>query len=93
MATLRSILRELNRSGVKPGSPVTQHLIKLHRKYQVTDEQVCNEKAEMDYVAKTYLTYLRSSRKLKELNEEYGSRELTVRQTADMVGFKLPNDP
>ncbi|KXJ69267.1 hypothetical protein RP20_CCG028028 [Aedes albopictus] len=48
----------------------------------------------MQFAAETYLCYLRSVRKHKELSEMYSGRgERSIRDTADMVGFKLPHDP
>ena len=48
---------------------------------------------EMTYLADSYATYLQSQRKWKEIHEEYHKQELSVQQTADKVGFKLPHDP
>lgn len=49
---------------------------------------------EMDFMAKTFLCYLRSSRLSHEIHDEFhGKGERTVAETARMVGFKLPHDP
>ena len=47
----------------------------------------------MTYLADSYTTYLQSQRKWKEIHDEYNKRELSVQETADKVGFKLPQDP
>lgn len=44
-------------------------------------------------MAETYLTYLESSRKFKELNQAYsGKGDRSIAETANLVGFKLPNE-
>ncbi|XP_066960907.1 protein FMC1 homolog [Macrobrachium rosenbergii] len=96
--TLRSLLRELRYS--LPGhekvqhSPAFAYIMEYYRRNAVTDQQYCREQEELAHLAKTCATYLESSRKYKEIHAEYHSRgERTVRQTADLVGFKLPHDP
>ena len=64
-----------------------------YRKHQVTERQNCKAAQEMTYLADSYATYLQSQRKWKEIHEEYHKQELSVQQTADKVGFKLPHDP
>ena len=82
--TLRSILRELRM--ISPDKTI--------KKYETTDEQLCKEKDEMHFLAKTYLCYLESSRNYKRINDDYrGAGERSVEDTAKMVGFKLPHDP
>jgi hypothetical protein len=51
----------------------------------------CKAAQEMTYLADSYATYLQSQRKWKELHDEYQNRkELTVKETADKIGFRLP---
>lgn len=65
-----------------------------YRKYQVTDQQLCKEQEEMFHLAQTYLCYVQSQRKYDVIHESYHAKgEKTVKETADMVGFKLPHDP
>lgn len=48
----------------------------------------------MNFIANSYLCYLRSSRMSQEIHDEFhGKGERTVAETAHMVGFKLPHDP
>jgi len=94
---LRNLIRELrhtNHSHKKlTDSPVYQYVARNFRKNQVTAEQTCKAHVEGMHLADTYLCYLRSSRKSNELRSEYhGRSERTVREAADMVGFKLPHD-
>ena len=54
----------------------------------------CKAAQEMTYLADSYATYLQSQRKWKELTDEYqNKKELNVKQTADRIGFRLPQDP
>ena len=88
-------LRLINRSykSLKE-SPAYQFVAKSFRQNQVTTEQTCKAREESQYMAQTYLCYLKSSRRAAELrNEFHGQGERSVRSTADMVGFKLPHDP
>lgn len=95
---LRELIRELkvtNRT-YQPlrESPIYQFICKQFRRNQVTEEQVCKASTESRYLADTYLTYMKSSRKAAELKSEFhGKGERSVRSTADLVGFKLPHDP
>ncbi|XP_045622968.1 protein FMC1 homolog [Procambarus clarkii] len=96
--TLRSLIRELRRSlpehETLKHSPAFSYIIDQYRRNALTDQQYCREQEEMAHLAQTYATYLESSRKYMELYSEYYSHgEKTVKETADMVGFKLPNDP
>ncbi|XP_042228105.1 protein FMC1 homolog isoform X2 [Homarus americanus] len=98
MHTLRSLVRELRRSLPKhervQHSPTYSYIMNQYRQNAVTDELYCREQEEMAHLAQTCATYLESSRRYIELHSEFHGRgERTVKETADMVGFKLPNDP
>ncbi|CAB3382172.1 Hypothetical predicted protein [Cloeon dipterum] len=68
--------------------------MQLYRKNQVTDEQLCRAQSELAHLSETYSCYLSSLRRYSAIKDAYHSQgERTVRQTADMVGFKLPHDP
>lgn len=72
---------------------MAKYLIEQFRKYQTTDLQLCKAKDEMQFLGSTYLTYLRSLRQYKSINVEYrGKGERSIKETADLVGFKLPHD-
>jgi len=95
---LRDLIRELrftNRTYKPlPESPIYQFIVNQFRKNQLTTEQTCKATEESSYLADSYLCYLRSTRKSSEIREEFhGLGERSVKQTADMVGFKLPHDP
>uniref|UniRef100_A0A182MFH0 SRR1-like domain-containing protein n=1 Tax=Anopheles culicifacies TaxID=139723 RepID=A0A182MFH0_9DIPT len=96
--TLKHLLSELRaiRSGEGAGAyaMATKYITEQFRRYETTEQQHCRAKEELQFTAETYRCYLESLRKLKELNESYrGKGERTIRETADMVGFKLPHDP
>merc|ERR1712142_175034 len=96
--TLRSLIRELRNAVPEhervKHSPTFSFIMEQYRRNSMTDLQYCREAEEMAYMAHTYATYLESSRKLQALvNEYHGAGERSVKETADMVGFKLPSDP
>jgi len=62
--------------------------------FQLTDEQLCKAQFEMSYLADTYALYLGSLRRYQVIKDQYhGKGDRSVRETANMVGFKLPHDP
>ncbi|XP_059475377.1 protein FMC1 homolog [Neocloeon triangulifer] len=97
LRTLRGLISEIRRSSSDKkikDSLLVQHLLQLYKKNQVTDEQLCREQFEMARLAETYSCYLSSSRRYMAIKDEYhGKGERSVRDTANMVGFKLPHDP
>ncbi|EDW13961.1 protein FMC1 homolog [Drosophila mojavensis] len=95
---LRSLLHELRLASQSPGkikdSLAARYILAQYKKYETTDQQLCKARDEAIFLGQTYLTYLSSLRKYNELYKEYhGSGERTVKETADLVGFKLPTDP
>lgn len=94
---IRKLLNEVRRA--TPTQKLKDSLMKSYiidqcRKYKVTDAQLCKKKEEMLFLADSYRCYLESTRRYKELVQKYrGKGERSVKQTADMVGFKLPHDP
>lgn len=97
ISLLRQILSELRYALPKRGLKndlALKYIISQFRKYNTTDQQLCKAKEEMQFIAKTYLCYLKSSRLEREILEEFhGKGERTVTETANLVGFKLPHDP
>lgn len=95
---LRGILTELrhaspNQSAAEK-SIAAKYVLSQFNKYKVTDQTLCKAAAEKLFLGKTYLCYLASLRRCAELHKEYHGRgERTVRETADLVGYKLPTDP
>ncbi|XP_065356392.1 protein FMC1 homolog [Calliphora vicina] len=95
--TLRALLQELRSAspnGCIKNSLAARYILAQYKKFSTTDQQLCKARDEALYLGQTYLTYMSSLRKYNELYKEYHGRgERTVRETADMVGFKLPSDP
>jgi len=95
--TLRQITHELRHTspqGTLKDSLVLRYILDQYRKFKMTDQQVCKATEEVNFIANTYLCYLRSSRMEQEIHKLYHARgERSVRETADIVGFKLPQDP
>lgn len=94
----RSLLNELrlaNPTGrMNKDSLAVKYITNQFEKHQTTDEMLCKAREEMQFLGETYLCYLRSLRKFNEIIGEYkGKGELSIKDTADMVGFKLPHDP
>lgn len=97
ISLLRQIIAEIRYAlpeGSLKNNLALNYIISQFRKYNTTDEQLCKAKAEMEFIGKTYLCYLKSLRLEKKILEEFhGKGERTVSETARMVGFKLPHDP
>lgn len=97
ISLLRQIIAELRYAlpeGNLKNNMALKYVISQFRKYKTTDEQLCKAKEEMEFIGKTYLCYLKSSRLEKQIIEQYhGKGERTVSDTAKLVGFKLPHDP
>ncbi|KAH8383754.1 hypothetical protein KR009_010372 [Drosophila setifemur] len=94
---LRSLLHELRLSspnGCIKDSLVARYILDQYKKHQTTELLHCKARNEAMFLGQTYLTYLESLRKHKELYKQFhASGERSVRETADLVGFKLPTDP
>ena len=96
MEVIRKLLQEVRRA--TPSKKLKHSIIKPYiteqcRKYMVTDGQLCKKKFDMLFLADSYRCYLESTRRYKELVHKYQGRgERSVKQTADLVGFKLPHD-
>lgn len=91
---LLSEIRKTSTSGKIQNSNLVRFVFSQYRKFQVTELQHCRAQDEMKCLANSYVTYLQSLRKYKALVKSYHSAgERTIEETADIVGFKLPNDP
>ncbi|XP_042886700.1 protein FMC1 homolog [Penaeus japonicus] len=98
LQVLRTLIKELRGSLQEHEkvrhSPAFTYIMDNYRRNAVTDQQYCREQEEMAHLAHTCATYLQSNRKYQQLHAEYHGRgERTVKETADLVGFKLPHDP
>lgn len=82
LTILRQIISELRhalpRDKIKDDMTV-QYILNQYRKYQTTGEQLCKAREEMEFMANTYLCYLKSVRLSKEIQQEFhGKGERTV---------------
>ncbi|XP_055642117.1 protein FMC1 homolog [Toxorhynchites rutilus septentrionalis] len=94
---MKNLLAEIRRNSSEENfmnSLPAKYISSQFRKFETTQQQHCRAREEVQFIGETYLCYLESIRKLKEINAHYTGRgERSVRETADMVGFKLPHDP
>lgn len=95
---LRSLLHELRQASSNPGniknSLAARYILAQYKRFETTDQQLCKARDEAFFLGQTYLTYLTSQRQYLDLYKEFHGRgERSVKETADLVGFKLPNDP
>jgi len=93
LRTIVRNLKETNQTRKIWENPSVTYIMKEYKKNYVTDAQYCRQQNEKIYLANTYATYLNSSKRYKALYEEYRRQEATVEQAANIVGFKLPEDP
>lgn len=97
LRVIRKLLREVknsNFSNVREKSLLTNYILLQCRKHQVTEEQICKAREEMKFLAETYLCYLKSQKLYEYIHQKYqGKGERSIKETAEIVGFKLPHDP
>lgn len=95
--TLRQIIAEMRNALPKNSlkdNLALQYIFAQYRKYKTTSQQLCKDREEMEFIANSYLCYLKSLRLEQEIHQEFHGRgERSVRETANLVGFKLPHDP
>lgn len=91
---LISEVRSVTSGGKLTDSTLTKYIFSQHRQYKETGEQLCKAREEMKFLSQTYLCYLQSQRKFLEIHAHFhGKGERSIRDTATLVGFKLPHDP
>lgn len=96
VAMLRQLVREVRKAAVnKSKDNITiRYIMEQARVHQETSEILCKAKEEIEYLGKNYLCYLSSLRQYQEIYDVYnGKGERSIRETANLVGFKLPHDP
>jgi hypothetical protein len=94
----RSLIHELRLASpngiMNKDSLAFKYISSQYQKYKTTDQQLCKAREEMQFLGNTYLCYLRSLRQQGSIQKHFtGKGERSVKETADMVGFKLPHDP
>ncbi|XP_076759625.1 protein FMC1 homolog isoform X4 [Xylocopa sonorina] len=97
MKLLRSLIQEVRRMSPEQSTKdniMIQYILNEARSHRETSEVLCKAREELQNLAQTYLCYLESQRLGKEIHTRYtGKGERSVKETADLVGFKLPHDP
>jgi hypothetical protein len=95
--TLRQLVSEVRHISSEKklqDSLLIKYIMMQFCKYKETDQQLCKAQEEMKFLASSYLCYLRSQRRYEEIRNQYHAKgERSVKETANMVGFKLPHDP
>lgn len=94
---VRSLLREIRciaSEGKIKDNIMVQYILEQARAHKETSETLCKARKELEHLAQTYNCYLGSQRAYNEIQTHYaGAGERSIRETADLVGFKLPHDP
>lgn len=94
---VRSLMQEIRRMSSERNAKdniMIQYVLHQARSHRETSEILCKAREELKNLAETYLCYLKSQRICKEIQVRYtGKGERSVKETADLVGFKLPHDP
>lgn len=98
LSTVRQIVQELR--SVVPSDRalknniMVDYVLKQARAHRETSEVLCKEREELKHLAETYRCYLTSQRLYNDIKTNYtGKGERSIKETADLVGFKLPHDP
>lgn len=94
---IRSLVREIRHSSkdkaVKDNIMV-RYIMEQAKAHRETSEVLCKAREELKNLAENYQCYLNSARLCKEIRVRYaGKGERSIKETADLVGFKLPHDP
>ncbi|XP_065169455.1 protein FMC1 homolog isoform X2 [Atheta coriaria] len=96
IGVLRGIASELKRNSSVPlkDNLMYNYIMQQYRRNATTEKQICKAHEELNFMASTYLCYMKSARIQNEINQEYsGKGERSIQETANLVGFKLPHDP
>lgn len=94
---IRSLVREIRSISYNEkmhDNIMVRYIMEQARIHRDTSEVLCKEREELLHLAETYNCYLGSQRLHNQIRTEYaGTGDRSVRETADLVGFKLPHDP
>lgn len=94
LRSLISEIRHIARDKKMKDNIMVQHILEQSRRHRETSEVLCKAREELKCLGETYLSYLASQRKYNEIKNTYAGRgERSIKETADLVGFKLPHDP
>lgn len=85
-------LRRLHKQGSVRQTPMYNYMIEQYRAHLVTGSKLCKHQDELRHVAQTYLCLLESTARQQELASLYSRGERTVKESANLVGLRLPED-
>ncbi|KAL7293674.1 hypothetical protein TKK_0012753 [Trichogramma kaykai] len=87
-------IRHTTSTKVVKNNMLMNYIVEQSRSHKPTTEVLCKTKEELHNLGQNYLCYLNSLRKYNEINTYYNSKgERSIKETANLVGFKLPHDP
>lgn len=94
---VRSLMQQLRRvsqnKNIKENA-MLQYIVEQAHVHKETSEVLCKAREELKNLAEMYLCYLKSQQTCKDIHKQYGGKgERGIKETADLVGFKLPHDP
>lgn len=94
---VRSLVQQLRRVSQNKSTKenvMLQYIMEQAHAHKETSEVLCKAREELKNLAEMYLCYLRSQQTCKDIHKQYsGKGERSIKETADLVGFKLPHDP
>jgi hypothetical protein len=71
-------------------SPIYLKIKDEYHRYRPITSKYCKHTDEVLFVARTYLTYLKSVRQCQIIHSTYSKGEKTIQQAANIVGLNLP---
>lgn len=93
---LRSLIQEIRRISSEKkvkDNIMIQYIFEQARSHRETSEVLCKAREELENLGETYFCYLNSQRACKEIQTQYaGKGERSIKETAGLMGFKLPCD-
>ncbi|CAF1069480.1 unnamed protein product [Adineta ricciae] len=93
LTVYKRLIRELSPNNLLfsyRSSPIYLKIKDDYRRYRPITSKYCKHTDEVLFVARTYLTYLESTRARKIIHSTYSKGEKTVQQAANIVGLELP---
>jgi len=93
---VRSLVHQVRRNtenkSIKENA-MLQYIMKQAHTHKETSQVLCKAREELKNLAEMYLCYLKSQQMCKDIHIYYDTGERSIKETADLVGFKLPHDP
>ncbi|XP_020279038.1 protein FMC1 homolog isoform X3 [Pseudomyrmex gracilis] len=94
---VRSLVKQLRRISQNKSTKenvMLRYIMRQAHAHKETSQVLCKAREELKNLAEIYLCYLKSQQMCKEIHKQYaGKGERSIKETADLVGFKLPHDP